>query len=178
MKQALAILSLYCKGVNEQLIGILEGVPGEKLQEDMQTYFKSIAGTLNHMTRHEINWLIRLRDIFPASPLAKAELLRTTAEDLQAGMERNYRETFSLRKRADILFEEFIRELKDEELEQVINYKSKHGGGDQSAQLGHILLQLFMHQTHHRGAISAMLDRQGIDNDYSGLLKHLPVSQT
>ncbi len=176
MKQALAILSLYSKGVNEQLIGILEHVSGEKLQEDMQTYFKSIAGTLNHMTRHDISWLIRLRDIFPASPMAKCEFLRTTAEDLQAGMERNYRETFSLRKGADALYEEFIGGLKEEELEQVINYKSKHGGGEQSAKLGHILLQLLIHQTHHRGAISALLDRQGIDNDYSGLLKQLHVA--
>jgi len=175
MKQALVILSLYCKGVNEQMIGILENVSGEKLEEDMQAFFKSIAGTLNHMTRHDINWLKRLRDIFPSSPLAKCEFLQATAEDLQARMERNYRETFSLRKRADILFEEFIRGLREEELGRVIKYKSRHGD-DLSAQLGHILLQLFVHQTHHRGAISAMLDRQGIDNDYSGLLRHLPVS--
>ena len=67
---------------------------------------------------------------------------------------------------------DFINELREEDFEKVINYKNK-AGADMSNKLGNILLNLFIHQTHHRGAISAMLDIQGIDNDYSGLFKYL-----
>ena len=171
MKQTLAILSSYAKGVNDKVISILEGIPEEKLQQDMKAYYKSILKTFIHMTMADINWFIRLKNLFPASALTRSELLQTTVDDLQDRVEKNYREIFSIRRAADELFVKFISELPEEDFKKVINYKDRMGNA-LSNKIGHILLHLFNHQTHHRGAISTMLDMQGIDNDYSGLFKY------
>ena len=171
MKETLAILSSYGKGVNNKVISILEGIPEEKLQQDMNAYYKSILKTFIHMTMADINWFIRLKNLFPASALTRSELLQTTVDDLQDRVEKNYREIFSIRRAADELFVKFISELPEEDFKKVINYKDRMGNA-LSNKIGHILLHLFNHQTHHRGAISTMLDMQGIDNDYSGLFKY------
>ena len=171
MKQTLAILSSYGKGVNNKVISILEGIPEEKLQQDMKAFYKSILKTFIHMTMADINWFIRLKNLFPASALTRSELLQTTVDDLQDRVEKNYREIFSIRRAADELFVKFISELPEEDFKKVINYKDRMGNA-LSNKIGHILLHLFNHQTHHRGAISTMLDMQGIDNDYSGLFKY------
>ena len=171
MKQTLAILSSYGKGVNNKVISILEGISEEKLQQDMKAFYKSILKTFIHMTMADINWFIRLKNLFPASALTRSELLQTTIDDLQDRVEKNYREIFSIRRAADELFVKFISELPEEDFKKVINYKDRMGNA-LSNKIGHILLHLFNHQTHHRGAISTMLDMQGIDNDYSGLFKY------
>ena len=171
MKETLAILSSYGKGVNNKVISILEGISEEKLQQDMKAFYKSILKTFIHMTMADINWFIRLKNLFPASALTRSELLQTTVDDLQDRVEKNYREIFSIRRAADELFVKFISELPEEDFKKVINYKDRMGNA-LSNKIGHILLHLFNHQTHHRGAISTMLDMQGIDNDYSGLFKY------
>lgn len=171
MKETLVILASYGKGVNNKVISILEGIPKVKLQQDLNAYYKSILETFTHMTMADINWFIRLKNLFPASALTRSELLQTTVDDLQDRVEDNYREIFSIRRAADELFVKFITELPEEDFKKVINYKDRMGNA-LSNKLGYILLHLFNHQTHHRGAISTMLDMQGIDNDYSGLFKY------
>lgn len=175
MKQTLAILSSYGKGVNNKVISILEGVSEERLKQDMNAYYKSILKTFIHMTMADINWFRRWKNLFPASAFTRSELLQTTVDDLQERVEKNYREIFSIRRTADELFMEFVSELPEEDFKKVINYKDRMGNA-LSNKLGHILLHLFNHQTHHRGAISTMLDMQGIDNDYSGLFKY-PIEE-
>ena len=171
MKQTLAILASYSKGVNNKVIGLFEGIPEERLKQDMNAYYKSILGTFVHMTMADLNWFIRWNNLFPASVFTRSELLQTPVADWQEKLERNYRELFTVRRSADELFLEFVRELTEEDLNKVINYTDRRGNA-LSNKLGNILLHLFNHQTHHRGAISTLLDIQGIDNDYSGLFKY------
>ena len=39
---------------------------------------------------------------------------------------------------------------------------------------GQVLMHLFNHQTHHRGALSQLLDELEIENDFSNLLSIIP----
>ncbi len=172
MKQTLKTLSQYCKGANGKVITILEGIPDDHLKKDMQTYFKSIFKTFIHMTTPDINWFVRLQGVFPESILSESQFLHTAVADLEAEIKIDSQAIFSIRKTADQLFVDFINELREEDFEKVINHKNR-AGDEMSNKLGNILLHLFSHQTHHRGAISAMLDIQGVENDYSGLFKYL-----
>lgn len=172
MKKTLEILAVYNKGVNDNVAGILEKLPDEQLKRDMHAYFKSIFDTFLHMTMSDINGHMRLKSMFPNSALSKSPFLQTTVDDMQSEIVKNHQHVFSIRRTADQLYIEFIGELQEEEFDKVISYKSR-AGVDMSHKLGNSLLHLFNHQTHHRGAISAMLDMQGVGNDYSGLLKYI-----
>jgi uncharacterized damage-inducible protein DinB len=44
-----------------------------------------------------------------------------------------------------------------------------YGGNPESVPLSFMLSQLVLHNTHHRGQISQILDALKIDNDYSGI---------
>lgn len=173
MKKTLEIVATYCKGANNKVIQILEKLPDDQLKKDMHAYFKSLSDTFLHMTMADANWLLRLKNLYPTSALLRSELLQTTGDDLKARMERKKEDLFLVRRTIDELYLEFITDLSEGNFDQIINYQGKTGDL-QSNELGNILLHLFNHQTHHRGAISAMLDMQGIENDYSGLMKYLP----
>ncbi len=172
MKQALELFSFYGKGVNGKLIGILEKTPEDQLRKDLHTYYKSILEEFLHMTMSDFNWLKRLRDRFSFPSLVKSTLLQVEAEDLKARIGRTSKDLFAVRREIDALYGELIGEIREEDLEVIVNYKNKRGD-DMSKKLGHILMHLFNHQTHHRGEISAMLDIQSISNDYSGMLNYL-----
>lgn len=172
MKQVLGMLALYNRGVNEQVTGILENLTEDQLKRDMGTYYKSILASFTHMTMAPLNWVGRLKAFFPNASLSKSELAGIAMDDLQARINKDYREIFGLTRAVDALFEGFIAEISDEDVEMVINYKGKSGEA-MSKKLGHVLMHLFNHETHHRGEISAMLDIQKVSNDFSGMMKYL-----
>ncbi len=171
MKKTLELSAFYCQGVNNKVMDILEKLPDEQLNRDMHAFFKSLLDTFVHMTTADLNWFFRLKPLFPGSALSGSALLESTLDDVRASVKRDGRKIFPLRRAADQLFVDFTQGLTDEDCNRVIAYQGRTGE-PQSNNLGHILLHLFTHQTHHRGVISAMLDMQGVDNDYSGLMKY------
>jgi len=171
MKRTLTILASYSRQANDKVISIFEEIPEERLKQDMNAYYKSILGTFIHMTMADMNWFMRWKNLYPASVLAKSAALQATVADWQERVGNNYRDIFILRRTADELFVTLVNELTEEDFNRVINYNDKRGN-TLANKLGYILLHLFNHHTHHRGAISTMLDMQGIDNDYSGLFKY------
>ena len=63
---------------------------------------------------------------------------------------------------------EFVKALKDEDYNAPVKidwYKGK----PPSMPLSFMLQSLTVHNTHHRGQISQILDSLKIDNDYSGI---------
>lgn len=74
-----------------------------------------------------------------------------------------------------------VRETVDALLERVVatitvasrsvQFSYVRANGEQrESHVGHVLLHLFNHQTHHRGQIALMLDELGVENDYSNLI--------
>ncbi len=83
--------------------------------------------------------------------------------------ESEYRKIFKTREDADNLIEQFINDLTDEDFTRTFRYTNYRGETTERV-LWKTLLQMFNHQTHHRGQIAAFLDIMGIKNDYSTLL--------
>jgi len=172
MKEALEMMAAYSRRVNENVIVILTKLPEDQLKKDLQTFYKSLFATFSHMTMADINWLRRLEPVFTYSALTESRLLKIPSDELKASLENNYQSIFSLRREVDVLFEKLVSEINAGDLQQRVNYKNNKGD-DLSKQLGHILMHLFNHQTHHRGEISALLDIQKISNNYAGLLNYV-----
>jgi uncharacterized damage-inducible protein DinB len=76
------------------------------------------------------------------------------------------------RDQLDLSINEFVKELKMEDLEKDLNYIDSHGK-EYKRNFGGLILHMFNHETHHRGMISIYLEEMKIANDYSNLVDML-----
>ena len=160
----------YNNMANKELILILEPLGTTKLEEPVGSYFKTLGGILNHMATADLVWFPRLKDqgIWPTEELEALEAL----PKVQYGQKvfGTWEEFKTLRRELDRLWMKVAENFPMEKDNQVVEYTTFQGSLAR-VPLGGILLHLFNHQTHHRGAISQILDVWNISNDYSGLNK-------
>ncbi len=169
MIKTLQLLAEYNKKADEAMMSILAALPAESIRKDLGTFFRSIADTLLHTASAEIIWLTRIRSFLPYESLEQSPLPKMTNEDLMGFSSGDCRDLFELKKKIDVLYIALIAETGEENLGKRFRYTSI-SGREMEKTYWHILLQVLNHGTHHRGAISAMLDIMKVDNDYSGIV--------
>ncbi len=170
MKKIFASFAAYNKKVNEELISILEKMPDEKLHQKTGAYYSSIFGTLIHIFSSDLNWVKRYKNSFSGiKSFNNAGFLSIDEKSLKNPGIISRGDLFRYRKEMDETVLRFIDELSDKNLNSVFQYKNFRGEQTEK-ELWKTLMQMFNHETHHRGAISAMLDIMKIENDYSTLL--------
>jgi uncharacterized damage-inducible protein DinB len=74
-----------------------------------------------------------------------------------------------VREKADGLLERAVQAIPTARYPQFLEYRNIKGEPQRKV-LRRTLLHVFNHQTHHRGQVAALLDRFGVDNDYSNLI--------
>lgn len=169
MIEALKLLADYNKKADARMISILTALPEESLRRDLGTFFKSIADTLLHVAASDITWAKRIRGFLTYTCIEQSALADITNDDLLASYGRDSRALFALKEKLDELFVAIVTETKPEDLGRRFRYTSISGKVMEKT-YWHMLLQTLNHGTHHRGAISAMLDILKIDNDFSGIV--------
>jgi uncharacterized damage-inducible protein DinB len=167
MKEILAGLADYNLKANERLVEILKTAPDSALTKDMGSYYKSVAGTLDHLFIAEVSWLKRFNGFFTYGSLAGSWLISTGMDEIQSRTKGNPRQLFALLHDADSLMAAFVKELDEGDLGTRVRFKTMKGE-EMQRKYWNTVLHVLNHGTHHRGEISAMLDMQGIANDYSG----------
>jgi uncharacterized damage-inducible protein DinB len=173
MKEILAAFAAYNKRVNEDLIGILEKLPEEKLRQNTGTFYTSVFGTLIHIFSSDLAWVKRYQAFFTSNKsFESGEFLSVDPRVIANPGDISRADFFRLRKEMDNALIKFIGELDDGKLASVFQYKN-YKGENQEKEVWKTLIQMFNHETHHRGAISASLDIMKIDNDYSTLLTRI-----
>jgi uncharacterized damage-inducible protein DinB len=169
MKELFQLLAKYNKQTNKTMFQILEKMPAEQVTRDMKGYYKSILGTLNHLTMSDINWIRRVSGAVKDLSSLAASLPTVQAK---APTDISWK-TLSELKAVRIDIDEKIARMADLIPEKAyttkITYKNWKGE-DKSNLVWHLLLQVFNHQTHHRGTVSVLLDQLGVENDYSSVL--------
>lgn len=170
MKEILTAFAAYNKKVNEDLIAILEKLPEEKLRRNTGIYYSSVFGTLLHIFSSDLAWLKRYQSYFTGiKSFESGAFLSIDVKSLSNPGDIGRADFFRFRKEMDKAVVSFIEELDDAKLKEVFQYKN-YKGETVEKELWKTLIQMFNHETHHRGAISASLDIMKIDNDYSTLL--------
>jgi uncharacterized damage-inducible protein DinB len=171
MKETLELMARYNKTVNEELFALLEKQDRELLTADARSYFTDILGLLNHILVSDLGWLSAYREGNIDLPVLETDAL----EYEHPGFGKNLYDTldplWEHRQTVDQLFIDLIDSTSDEVLSGTIELKRKDRV--HAFPFGKIILHLFNHQTHHRGAVSQILDEHGIKNDYSNLLRLL-----
>ena len=167
MKELLIALAEYNRGANSRLVALLRNVDIAVLREDQGVFYKSILGTLEHLAGAEISLLKRFGGFFPYPCLDGHSLISEDIAKTRNAIKDKPEVLYTVLAEADDLMVEFARETAEENLPKRVSYVNVKGETIERAYWS-MIVHILNHGTHHRGEISALLDRKGIANDLSG----------
>lgn len=146
-----ALMAEYNAWMNQRMYAAAATVSDQDRKQDRGAFFKSIHGTLNHLLWGDRAWFGRLasRD-FPMVPVGQE--LFGDFESLRA--ERAHLD-------GEILA--WARALTPEWLAEPMTWTSRFYGFTQTHPRWVQVVQMFNHQTHHRGQVHALLTSFGVD---------------
>ncbi|HOT44225.1 MAG TPA: DinB family protein [Spirochaetota bacterium] len=173
MRNIFQTLAMYNRSVNQHVMDLLGGLSRDQVMTDMKAFFHSLFETFMHNLNTDLIWLRRFEGIYPNIKCLRGNaFLALDDGQIRKNAESDFRNIFEIRKRLDALIEEFIHEINDRDFIRAIQYKNIRGEQMEKL-LWQVLLHWFLHQTHHRGNISVMLDMIGVNNDFSSLISRV-----
>jgi len=146
-------MAAYNAWQNSGLIDVVQAMDEEDLRADRGAFFGSIWGTLNHLLWADALWVSRFDggDYFQTTIPQSVDLMPTTADWLAA------------RKTMDTRFIAWADIVKPEDLTGDLAWYSKAMSRQFTKTRALCVMQMFNHQTHHRGQIHMMLTSLGIN---------------
>ena len=159
----------YNQAGNRTIYSILNKLSNEEREQDRGSYFGSLSGMLRHIIGGSLYFLNMFKPVLAnnaAALKAIASLPPMPAEGpLDSEQWKKLGETLEA---ADAAYTGMAEALKESDLKLPVKI-DWYGGKPDSVPLSFLLSQLLVHNTHHRGQISQVLDMQKIDNDFSGI---------
>ncbi len=154
------MMARYNSWQNNQLMPVIEALPKAELVKDRSAFFGSILGTANHVLWGDTLWMSRFDPSVepPAEGVVHTELHPTGS----AWAADRFRMDGKIRYWADTL-----RTL---DLKGDLTWYSGTMKRDFTLPLAQAIVQLFNHQTHHRGQIHAMLTAAGAQAPVTDLI--------
>ena len=170
IKDVFDLLAKYNTKTNQKVSDILEGLESSKLTEDLGAYFGSILGLLDHQLAADIGWFRALGENISAwdfvPPLLESySIERLPQKELHWKTLSEYK---PVRVEVDKVLERMVNELDPDQFSTSFTIEGRRGKFENI--IWRVLLQIFNHQTHHRGGISVLLDQLEIENSFSSLL--------
>lgn len=168
----LKLYAKYNKEANAEMLRILGTLPEARFNEAAGSYYKSIAGLVNHALQSTSGSLRRMADAGFLPELIQPAL----ASFPQAGMGERLFSTFAeysaLRSKADDSLVAVCAAATAADLDRTYSFPGRDKQ-QRTLAFGGNLLALYTHETHHRGGVSVILDGWGVENDWSSLMRHL-----
>ena len=167
------LLAQYNEWMNAKVYEAAAQVAPDQLAQDRGAFFGSVLGTLNHIMVGDIIWLKRLgthpaghRSLEPVRQLERpASLDQIIHRDLGGLREQ--------RGKLDAIIVAWAAELSAADLDHVLEYRNMKGVPMRKL-FGSLVLNLFNHQTHHRGQATTLLSQAGLDVGVTDLLALIP----
>ncbi len=142
----------YNRWQNQSVYAAAAKLPDGTRKRNMGAFFKSIHGTLNHVLVGDQLWLDRFEGV-PTSITSLDQELYGDFDDLA-----------KQREHTDNRLDRFVASLNEQRLEGTLTFRRLSGNkGDLALPAAIVLMQLFNHQTHHRGQASTLLMQCGVD---------------
>jgi uncharacterized damage-inducible protein DinB len=145
--QQTKLLAAYNRTMNQQLYAVCAELTDSERRRDRQAFFRSIAGTLNHLLLVDRLWF----GSFTGKPVSFAGL----DEELYADFEELRRERDAM----DVSICEWAAGLSEADLTSPF----RSGGREIGYPFWVVVTHFFNHQAHHRGQVTALLSQQGLD---------------
>ena len=156
-------MARYNRWQNENLYGAADQLSDEERRLDRGSFFKSIHATLSHIMWADQIWMSRLSDWDAPEGPSRDVPLYDDWEDLKAR-----------RFAADQVFRDWSDTLSQADVDGDLEWYSGTLGRGMTSPRGVCIMQVFNHQTHHRGQVSTLLFQNGIDPGITDLLEILP----
>lgn len=172
MKEYLSMLADYNAHANREMYAVVAKLSDEQRMREVGSFYKSIFGLLSHIYSSDVGWLLRIGEkVAPYKALATPVL---TGQPHQWGSPpfKDFASLEAKRPALDAVFTNLISEVPEADLTKVITY-ANFRGEQRTVAFWQALAHLFNHQTHHRGAVSEVLDELKVTNDYSGIVEFL-----
>lgn len=158
------LMARYSTWQNDQLISVLLDLPEADLTQDRGAFFGSILGTANHLLCGDMLWLSRLDPMAepPFEAFAKWPALHKDARGW--GTDRH---------RVDGAITSWAGALRELDLVGDLTCTPADGSAPYTVTRAMAVIQMFNHQTHHRGQLHAMLTAAGEKAPVSDII-HMP----
>jgi uncharacterized damage-inducible protein DinB len=157
-------LARYNERANGELFEGLAHLTGRARRRDAGSWFGSIHGILNHVMVCDINWLRRYRALWPDSPVLNAPPLNPPHLSWDHDLHDDFGGLREHRGQVDALIRDWFDTFPEQRYGETFPY-SDSAGTLRSARAGQAFEFFFLHQTHHRGQISQILDAWGQPNN-------------
>jgi uncharacterized damage-inducible protein DinB len=157
-------LARYNERANQELYASLSHLTGRARRRDMGSWFGSLHGILNHIIICDINWLRRYRALEPDSPVLNGPALDPPNLSWDRDLHDDFKGLGEHRRQVDALIRAWFDAFPPARYEEAFQYRDSVGK-TRSARAGQAFEFLFLHQIHHRGQISQMLDMLGQPNN-------------
>ncbi|MBL8643700.1 MAG: damage-inducible protein DinB [Rhodospirillaceae bacterium] len=141
----------YNAWMNENVYTGCAKIPDTQRKADMGAFFKSIHGTLNHILVGDTIWLAR----FQGAQLPPYALNTIVYEDFD--------DLWAARRKLDGEIKAFAAGLTDDWLAKPFTFKSMSYNREITGDMWLFVMQLFNHQTHHRGQVTTLMKQCGVD---------------
>jgi len=188
-KKIFELFASYNKKVNKSMNDIIQTLTNEQWKNQFSGFYKSIQDICSHIYFWDYNELNRckylrkfnsLEEKFPYEEKIKKYSIKISKEGneyLDDGftsskeifLNSSINEYVNMRIDLDDRIINFINEITSDDLENTIMFTTITGNKFKW-RIYDLIINLFNHQTHHRGMISIYLDMLGIENDYSNLI--------
>lgn len=168
MKELLLMNAKYTRKADATVVRILDGLSTAERNENRGSYYGSLAGLAVHVLGAPLYFhtLFRSAGSGATSKLSATEGMRMPKGD--ALTDAQWEELKAGSAVADKATVDFVGAIDEEDLFLPVEIPW-YRGDPASVPLYYLLNTFFVHGAHHRGQISQILDRMGIDNDYSGM---------
>jgi uncharacterized damage-inducible protein DinB len=167
------LLAQYNEWMNAKLYEAAAQLAPDQLAQDRGAFFGSVLGTLNHIMVGDIIWLKRLgshpaahRSLEPVRQLERSGSLDHILHRDLGGLREQ-------RGNLDAIIVAWAGELLAADLDHVLEYRNMKGAPMRKL-FGSLVLNLFNHQTHHRGQATTLLSQAGLDVGVTDLLALIP----
>lgn len=152
-------MARYNAWQNRQLMDLLDDAPDDLLCADQGAFFGSIMATLNHILWGDTLWMNRFEPRISA-PAHNDHV--------------NFTPTFAVwsaeRFRLDGAMRMWADTLRGLDLKQDLEWQSVLLDRTFSQSLSFCIMQLFNHETHHRGQVHAMMTAAGLEAPLTDLV--------
>ena len=169
MKDTL-IYAKYNQAGNKAIFNILNALSNEEREKDRGSYYGSLSGLLRHVLGGTKFFLGMYKGALGEGAALKAVSAADSVPFPAEGTlsESQWKELGASLEAADAAYINMAEALTEEDLSCPVKI-DWYGGNPGSVPLSFMLSQLVVHNTHHRGQISQILDSLKIENDYSGI---------
>jgi uncharacterized damage-inducible protein DinB len=170
MKENVLIIAKYNDETNKTIAGILNKLSNEEREKNRKSYYGSLSGLFRHILGASCFFLSLFKEAVKdnAGAVKALESLGKIEHFEGKLTEDQWKKVVSFSKIVDKVYIDFVGALNEKDFDAPVKidwYKGK----PPSLPLRFMLQQHTVHNVHHRGQISQILDSLKIENDFSGI---------